>query len=121
MAQRSDVIRQEVEETRSALDDKLNALERKANEVVDLRYQIEQHPLLAFGAAMTAGYALGRLEGEQGGRRGEHALAHFDQEISILKAAATSTMVAFFRDSIREYIPSLGRELDQVSRERPQN
>jgi hypothetical protein len=115
MAQRPDDLQQEIEQTRGALTEKLDTLEGKANQLFDLRYQATQHPLVSLGAAVAAGYVLGSVEDEE---RGSGALAQFDNEIAMLKTAATSALIAFLRDSIRAYVPALGRQLDTLERER---
>ena len=55
MDQRSDELQQEIAITRTALDDKLDTLERKVGQLFDPRYQIGQHPWLALGGAIAAG------------------------------------------------------------------
>ena len=77
MDQRTDDIRQNIEETRSSLDSKLNQLEAKANdatdtvreasqkvrETFDIRGQVEERPWTALGIAVAAGYVLGSMGG----------------------------------------------------------
>ena len=48
--------------------------------------------------------------------RGDSFLSQFDEEIDMLKMAAVSTLTNFLRDSIREYIPALGQQLDRTKR-----
>src|SRR5256885_16510647 len=115
MAQRTDELQQEIEERRGALSEKLDTLEGKANQLFDLRYQATQHPLVSLGAAVAAGYVLGSGEDEE---RGSGALAQFDNEIAMLKTAATSALIAFLRDSIRANVPGLGRQLVRLDRGR---
>lgn len=45
-------------------------------------------------------------------------LSQFDDEIDMLKTAAMATLTNFLRDSIKEYAPALGRQLDQTMRDR---
>lgn len=63
MAQRSDYIRQDIESTRAALEEKLDTLETKARQTFDLNHQVSEHPWLMVGAAVAAGYALGSMGG----------------------------------------------------------
>jgi len=41
-------------------------------------------------------------------------LSQFDDEINMLKTAAISTLTSFLRDAIREYVPSMGQQLDRM-------
>jgi hypothetical protein len=41
-------------------------------------------------------------------------LSQFDDEIDMLKTAAIATLTNFLRDSIKDYAPALGRQLDQL-------
>ena len=59
MDQRTDDIRQNIESTRDALDEKLDALETRARETFDIRHQVAERPWMALGAAMAAGFVLG--------------------------------------------------------------
>jgi len=150
MDQRSDDIRQSIESTRAALDDKLDTLETKARQTFDLNHQVAERPWLMLGAAVAAGYVLGSLGGGDDYEQrwhgqpvmttdyNQHAqrsydepstgekikssadsfLSQFDDEIDMLKTAAIATLTNFLRDSIKEYAPALGRQLDQTMRER---
>ena len=145
MDQRSDHIRQGIESTRAALDEKLDTLETKAREAFDLKHQVAERPWMMLGAAVATGYVLGSLGGgepeprwqgqpmmtsdytqhvahDAGQRRepsrGESFLAQFDDEIDMLKTAAISTLTGFLRSTIREYVPAMSQHLDQAARER---
>jgi hypothetical protein len=48
-------------------------------------------------------------------------LSQFDDEIDMLKTAAVAALTNFVRDSIKDYAPALGRQLDQTMRERGYN
>lgn len=75
MDQGTDDIRQNIAETRSSLDSKLNQLEAKANdatdtvreasqkvrEAFDIRSQVQERPWTALGVAVAAGYVLGSM------------------------------------------------------------
>src|SRR5215471_17890484 len=63
MDQRSDDIRQGIESTRAALDDKLDTLETKARQAFDMKHQVAERPWMMIGAAVATGYALGSLGG----------------------------------------------------------
>jgi hypothetical protein len=160
MDQRSDYIRQDIESTRAALDEKLDTLETKARQAFDLKHQVSERPWMMVGAAVAAGYVLGSLGGSEssGEQRwygqpatttdyNQHAmsnydhnrqastmshstssdnysssgrskvdsfLSQFDDEIDMLKTAAVATLTNFLRDAVREYVPSLGHQLDQT-------
>jgi hypothetical protein len=150
MDQGSDNIRQNIEDTRAALDDKLDTLESKARETFDLKHQVAERPWMMLGAAVAAGYVLGSLGGNDEPQRWEgqpmtttdynqHAqpsapaepsmghkvksgadnlLSQFDDEIDMLKTAAIATITNLLRDTVKEYVPALGRQLDQTARDR---
>jgi hypothetical protein len=145
MDQRSDYIRQDIESTRAALDEKLDTLETKAREAFDIKHQVAERPWMMLGAAMATGYVLGSLgSGEPEQRwhgkptvtsdytqyaahqapkrdepaRGDSLFAQFDDEIDMLKTAAVATLTDFLRSTIREYVPAMGQHLDTAARER---
>jgi hypothetical protein len=159
MDQRSDYIRQDIESTRAALDEKLDTLETKARQTFDLKHQVSERPWMMLGAAVAAGYVLGSLGGndrewydqsmstdynqysgtprqvqhtatsytsqsgyptreQRSQPSGESFLSQFDDEIDMLKTAAISTLTSFLRDTIREYVPSLGQQIDVEARKR---
>jgi len=64
MDQRSDYIRQDIESTRAALDEKLDTLETKARQAFDIKHQVAERPWMMLGAAVATGYVLGSLGGE---------------------------------------------------------
>jgi len=127
------------------LDTKLDSLESKARETFDLKHQVAERPWMALGAAVVAGYVLGNMGGDDDQQRwhgqpqtttnyNQHAmssassspaasrndglLAQFDDEIDMLKAAAISTLTNLLHDSVREYLPSMGQQLDRVAKQR---
>lgn len=162
MDQRSDDIRQDIESTRAALDEKLDSLETKARQTFDLKHQVDERPWMMLGAAVAAGYVLGSMGGsdrewydrpmstdynqfsgtppqvehratnynQTGGYPGssrqshqsqsssESFLSQFDDEIDMLKTAAITTLTTFLRDTIREYVPALGQQLESEARKR---
>jgi len=141
MDQRTDDIRQSIESTRGALDEKLDALETRARETFDIRHHVSEQPWMALGAAVAAGFVLGSVGGEaeqrwqgqptvttdynqhaytqassQGGPKSNSFMSEFDDEIALLKGAAISALTTFLHDSIRTYIPTLGQHLESASR-----
>ncbi|MBK9711082.1 MAG: hypothetical protein IPO81_07040 [Kouleothrix sp.] len=151
MDQRSDNIRQDIESTRAALDEKLDTLETKARQTFDLKHQVAERPWMMLGAAVAAGYVLGSLGGGDDHEQrwqgqpmtttdyNQHAtradtsrssmgetvrsgadsfLSQFDDEIDMLKTAAMATLSNFLRDAVKEYVPALGRQLDQTASDR---
>ena len=75
MDQEPDLIRRQIDETRSSLTDKLETLEGQVRETVqnvkervesvkrsvNLKYQVEQHPWAMIGGMALAGFAFGTL------------------------------------------------------------
>ncbi|KAB8143916.1 DUF3618 domain-containing protein [Chloroflexia bacterium SDU3-3] len=79
MDKRSDDIRQDIEQTRASLDEKIDLLQNKASEAVeqtrqifDVSHQVAERPWVALGAAAIAGYVLGTL-----GEEKQHATAAY--------------------------------------------
>jgi hypothetical protein len=144
MDQRSDNLRQGIESTRAALDEKLDTLESKARETFDLRHQVAERPWMALGAAMAAGFVLGNMGGGEepqrwhgqpavatdynqhaymqpetkGATKSDSFLEQFDDEIALLKGAAITALTTFLHDSIRTYIPTIGQHLDDSAQGR---
>jgi len=50
--------------------------------------------------------------------RGDSFLSQFDDEIDMLKMAAVGALTTFLRDTIREYVPALGQQLDKTMHDR---
>jgi hypothetical protein len=142
MDQGSDHIRQNIESTRAALDEKLDTLETKARETFDLRHQVAERPWMALGAAVAAGFVLGSMGGGSEEQRwhgqpattvdyNQHSghtpagqdekssldsfLGQFDDEIDMLKGAAISTLTNFLHETIRAYVPAMGQHLSASS------
>lgn len=44
-----------------ALDGRARTMRTRVSRTLDLEYQVQAHPVAAFGAAVGAGYLLGRL------------------------------------------------------------
>ena len=89
MDQEPDVIRQNIDETRSSLTEKLETLEGQVRDTVqgaratventiesvkrtfDLPYQVRQHPWPMVGGSILAGFLAGSFAGRRPGPRGE--------------------------------------------------
>ncbi|MBC8160858.1 MAG: DUF3618 domain-containing protein [Roseiflexaceae bacterium] len=96
MDKRSDDIRQDIEQTRASLDEKIDMLENKATEVVDqvkttatdtidtvkqtfdVKKQVSERPWVALGAALAAGYVLGNLGNDNDGRSSQSTGPTYD-------------------------------------------
>jgi hypothetical protein len=144
MDQRSDYIRQDIDSTRAALDDKLNTLETKARETFDIKHQVAERPWMMLGAAVVTGYVLGNMGSDEPPARWhgqpmvtndytQHTvepssshnqssnsgiLSQFDDEISMLKGAAIATITDLLRNAVREYVPAISQHLDKAVQER---
>jgi hypothetical protein len=142
MDQRSDDIRQDIESTRAALDEKLDTLETKARQTFDLKYQVAERPWIALGAAVAAGFVVGNMGGDEEQRwhgqpvtttdYNQHATytaparqekssvdslySQFDDEIEMIKGVALSALTNFLHDSIRAYLPAMGNYLNASNR-----
>lgn len=191
MDQGSNHIRQDIDQTRAALTEKVDTLQDKARESIetvqakarqafDLHTQVSERPWIALGAAVAVGYVLGSLGGnsdnddyrysppsnmnyEKSGSNGyrsspsapsqpsasseyrytpgqsgysadysqqssqgqQHShqqqggamsgfLGQFDDEIESLKVAAIGTIRELLHNTIREYVPAMGQQLDQM-------
>lgn len=145
MDQRSDHIRQNIDSTRAALDEKLDTLETRARETFDIKHQVAERPWMMLGAALATGYVLGSMGSDEPEQRwhgqpmstveytqhpaqqptgrtepshDQGLLAQFDDEISMIKTAAVSALTDFLRNTIREYVPAMSQHLDTAARER---
>jgi len=54
-----DVLRKEIAQTKAALSTKIDRLETQAGDFFSPIHQIEQHPLLAMGISLGAGFIVG--------------------------------------------------------------
>jgi hypothetical protein len=71
MDQRTEPIRQDIDAIRESMTDKMEQIESKikgtvedTKRMVDVKYQVSEHPWAALGAAVLVGYALGSMGGE---------------------------------------------------------
>lgn len=67
---RSEVIRRDIESTRAALDEKLEALQTKVRDVgtkakqtLDVRHHVAEHPWAMLGASVATGFVAGMMTG----------------------------------------------------------
>lgn len=145
MDKRSDDLRQDIEDTRASIDEKIDMLQGKASEAVeqtkqlfDVQHQVTERPWVALGLALAAGYVVGNLGGEEesstsgsasysqssyGGpstmdtvkAKSRDFLSQFDDEIDLLKTAAVTVLTQFIRDAAREAVPALGPQIDKLA------
>ncbi|MEN9937389.1 MAG: hypothetical protein RLZZ387_3968 [Chloroflexota bacterium] len=83
----------------------------------DLESAVASQPLLAFGAAVVAGFLLGSMGDKVGapGSRGQQWLAPVDSELSLVKSAALVTLTTMANNSLRELMPSqAGQALSSI-------
>lgn len=132
----SEAMRRDIETTRAAIDEKLGALEdkvhtvqAKAKQMLDLRYQVEQHPWAVLGASVAAGFvagSLGHIEAEEDATpistdaagMGQHRRARprtLRRELfGTLKLAVGAALMELARQGIHRHMPTLGVQLDKV-------
>jgi len=65
--------------------------------------------------SQTSGYPTSSRQSQSSG---DSFLSQFDDEIAMLKTAAITTLTNVLRDTIREYVPTLGQQLDSEARKR---
>jgi hypothetical protein len=123
MAEASDSIRQNIELTRSTLDEKLDRLETKVRESVDLRRRVSEHPWLVAAAAVAAGYVVGSL-GDGAARNGDQAApaprvtGPARGGLGFLQYAAALAIADIVREVLREQFPGVARYLGQGTEHR---
>ena len=93
-------------ETRDLLEDMLSR-PAGAGEGFSLEREVAARPLLAFGAAVAAGFLLGSQGDTVGApdNRGHRWLAPLDRELELLKGAAMATITAAATENIRQMVP----------------
>lgn len=91
-------------ERRDLLEDMLS---RPAGGGFSLEREVTARPLLAFGAALAAGFLLGSMGDQVGApaRRSHDWLAPLDRELDLLKGAAMATFTAVATENIRQMVP----------------
>jgi hypothetical protein len=136
--------RASLDEKIDMLQSKANETIDQAKQAFDLKYQVGERPWVALGAAIAAGYVLGSLGNDEPSYSQSTAsydyqqagytsgpstldkvksgsadfLAQFDDEIDLLKQAAMITLTSFLRDTVREAVPALAPQLDQLINQR---
>lgn len=71
----------------------------------DLEGAVERRPLVAFGAALAAGFALGRFGDELPGQTSGAWRTPVDRELELLKGAALAVLGAMARDNLSALVP----------------
>jgi hypothetical protein len=118
MAEASDSIRQNIELTRSTLDEKLDRLETKVRETVDVRRRVSEHPWMVVAAAVAAGYVVGSL-GDGAARNGEQPAPSSRVTgparggLGFLQYAAALALADIVRGVLQEQFPAVARYLGQ--------
>jgi len=101
LAETSDTIRQDIEATLSTLDAKLDRLEEKVRDSVDVGRQAGEHPWLTVGAAVATGYVVGRLVTEE-----PHTNGRSDSP-GLLASVIALALAELLRGLVREQLPAL--------------
>lgn len=94
-------------EPRDLLENMLSQPVGQAGSGFSLEREVAARPLLAFGAAVVAGYLLGSIGDDIGApsRRGHHWLSSFDDELDLLKSAALAVLANTATQNVRELVP----------------
>lgn len=121
MEQRSSDIRQNTGLNSITRDEPARVPEAQGS--FDLKSQVQQHPWMAIGAAIVAGYVMGSMGNDQPHYTRRYAsrssssdrrpFAQFDDELGMLKTAAIAAGMSYVRSSIKEYAPALGDQFEQ--------
>jgi hypothetical protein len=109
MAETSESIRQDIEATLSTLDAKLDRLEEKVRDSVDVSRQAGAHPWLTIGASVATGYVVGRLIAGDPHPNGEGEPGVARKAGGIFASMIGLAFVELMREMIREQIPALVR------------
>lgn len=80
--------------------------------------EYNQYPSTPQTSNYSASYSTPSSQSSGISSMGSGLLSQFDDEINMLKTAAITTLTNFLRDSIREYVPALGQQLDQETERR---
>jgi hypothetical protein len=109
MEQRTDDIRHEIESTREALGEKLDLLDTRVREKFDLHYYMAVRPWQMLGAAVAAGFAIGRWRGNQVTEEWPDTLQSVTPRpwpggvLGMIKMIAISLAVNMLSDAARTY------------------
>jgi ElaB/YqjD/DUF883 family membrane-anchored ribosome-binding protein len=121
-----------VEQTAESVKETVQETAATIQRTFDLKHQVECNPWLMVGGSVLAGYVLGyfvngrrqslptssergtdlksvRPPGTENDRAGT-----FDEEIQMVKGLAIGVAAGLLRDGLKEAMPSLAAELDQV-------
>jgi hypothetical protein len=113
MSQPSDNILQEIESTREALGEKLDLLDTKVREKFDLHYYMAIRPWQILGAAVAAGFAIGRWRGSRAAEEWPESVQYATPRPwpgtadGMLKMIAISLAVNMLSDIARAYAARL--------------
>lgn len=135
-AEGSEAIRREIETTRAALGEKLDALQdrvhamqAKAKQIFDLRSQAKHHPWALLGVSVAAGFvagSLGHAEAEEHATPASRDAAGLAQAprgrpptprsdvFRTLKLAMGAALVDLARQELNKHLPAFGVKLDKV-------
>jgi hypothetical protein len=113
MEQPSDDIRQEIAATREALGEKLDLLDTRVREKFDLHYYMAQRPWRILGAAVAAGFVIGRWRGSQVAEEWPDETQYVASRsrpggmLGMLKMIAISLAASLLSDAARVYAARL--------------
>ncbi len=100
-----------VDETVMKARDTVEGTVQKAKESVDLRRQVEEKPLLALGAALLGGFALGgMLGGDKGGHQSGSRSTHIEGSSRAYEASMGAQSQSGLRGNIQQAAKSSGLE-----------
>lgn len=115
MDKRSDDIRQDIEDTRASLDEKLDLLQDKASDAVeqtkqlfDVKLQVSERPWVALGLALAAGYVVGNIGGEN---KPSYSSSSYRQDYSQSSYGGSSTMDTV-KSKGRDFLSQFDDEID---------
>ena len=119
-------IRQDIEEIRGSMSDKLHQIEETirgtiedtttaVKRTVDVRYQVGQHPWMALGVSFLAGYAFGSLGGDDDDERPSErrpGLAHRYYEEQPAERRSSSHMLSTQRAAAPGLLDHIKEQFD---------
>jgi len=100
-----------VDDTVMKARDTVEGTVQKAKESVDLRRQVDEKPLLALGAALLGGFALGGILGaDKGGHRSGSRATHIEGSSRAYEASMGSQSQSGLRGNIQQAAKNSGLE-----------
>jgi hypothetical protein len=116
----TDLIRQEIDETRADLDARIGRLAAKAERAVDVRNYLSTRPWATVATAVATGVALGlgprrgaALDGASAGGPAPNGGSFIFRFVArALAGAATMTVAGLLRDAILHEVRAWGSDLD---------